>query len=262
MKRSVGALFFLHLVVAVLAHLFSAYTWIFRNLMFNYNEIGNGYDIFSIVVVSLIFIVSAILHKQIRPAGIPLFLIIIVLLAYLEMFALNWAQRQEDYFDAFVSVFFMLFSATTGVLIALLVDKSKISVPVSMGVGVTLYVIQEIMLTYLFELHNPQLWIYGLMVLGCVVMIGYLIADLEMMITRRSDYYEVDFWYNGFIDLHMDLFFCFWRDLFRKNPYEDAVDTLKEMGDDKQTPIHITVEEANKGQTMGVNTGNSNVTVL
>lgn len=33
------------------------------------------------------------------------------------------------------------------------------------------------------------------------------------------------------------------------------------MQDDHKTPIHITVEEAKKGQTHGVKVGNSNVTV-
>lgn len=87
------------------------------------------------------------------------------------------------------------------------------------------------------------------MVLACVLLIGYILADLYMMITRRSDYYEASFWYNGFIDLHVDLFFCFWRDLFRKNPYDAAVDTQKELEEDRHTPILITVEEANKGDS-------------
>lgn len=126
MRRSVGALFFLHLVVAVLAYIFSGQTFVFRNLMFNYNEIGNGYDIFALTVVPLIFIVSSIFHKQIRAAGFPFYFIIVVLLAYLEMFTLNWTQRLGDYFDTFVSVFFMLFSATTGVMISLFMSSSKI----------------------------------------------------------------------------------------------------------------------------------------
>lgn len=49
------------------------------------------------------------------------------------------------------------------------------------------------------------------------------------MITRRSDYYEPGFWYNGFIDIQTDMFFFFWRDLFTKNPYAEAVDTENEL---------------------------------
>lgn len=54
-----------------------------------------------------------------------------------------------------------------------------------------------------------------------------------MMITRRSHVYAVDSWYEGFIDLQTDILFLLWRDLFTKNPYEDAIDTEAEMRADK-----------------------------
>lgn len=103
-------------------------------------------------------------------------------------------------------------------------------------------------MTYVYKIHNPQLWVYGLMMMGIIGICAYFLLDLQMMITRRSHVYAVDSWYEGFIDLQTDILFLLWRDLFTKNPYEDAIDTEAEMRADKQTPIHITVEEANNSQ--------------
>ena len=121
----------------------------------------------------------------------------------------------------------MIFSATTGILIALMVNSSEISFSIGIGVGVVIYGIQEVLMTYVYKLHNPQLWIYGLMIGGICVLIGLWMLDLKMMITKRNHYYDDGMWFNGMIDLHTDLFFIMWRDLFTK---EDSIDTLKENG--------------------------------
>lgn len=76
------------------------------------------------------------------------------------------------------------------------------------------------------------------MIGGICIIIGILMLDLKMMITRRNHYYESSMWFNGMIDLHTDLFFIVWRDLFTK---ENSIESEKEMGSDGQTPIHITV---------------------
>ena len=44
--------------------------------------------------------------------------------------------------------------------------------------------------------------------------------------------------------MHTDLFFVFWKDIFSKDPEKKAIDTQDELDNDKQTPIHITVDEA------------------
>ena len=94
---------------------------------------------------------------------------------------------------------------------------------------------------------------------GCnIIFTVYVCLDLEMMITRRSHVYEPTSWFAGFIDLQTDIFFKFWRDLFSKNPYEDAVDTQQELQADNQTPIHITVDEAQKRESLGTNTSGVN----
>lgn len=64
------------------------------------------------------------------------------------------------------------------------------------------------------------------------------------MVTKRAHYYYVDHQYTGFIDLHTDIFFIFWRDLFTSDKNKDALDVDTELENDKKTPIHIVVEEA------------------
>lgn len=59
------------------------------------------------------------------------------------------------------------------------------------------------------------------MIGGACAITGLFLLDLKMMITRRKFYYEDGMWFNGMMDLHTDLFFILWRDLFTK---EDAVE--------------------------------------
>ena len=113
-----------------------------------------------------------------------------------------------------------------------------------MVVGVVMYGIQEVLMTFVYQLHNPQLWIYGLMIGGICAIIGLLMLDLKMMISRRNHYYDSSMWFNGMIDLHTDLFFVMWKDLFS---LEYSINTKKQLAMEHQTPIHITVMEADKG---------------
>lgn len=49
----------------------------------------------------------------------------------------------------------MIFSASTGILVALIGNSDEISFGIGMGVGVVIYGIQEVMMTYVYALHNP-----------------------------------------------------------------------------------------------------------
>lgn len=60
---------------------------------------------------------------------------------------------------------------------------------------------------------------------GICALIGLWMLDLKMMISRRNHYYEDNMWFNGMIDLHTDLVFIMWRDLFTK---EESIDTENE----------------------------------
>lgn len=64
-----------------------------------------------------------------------------------------------------------------------------------------LYGIQEVLMTYVYKIHNPQLWVYMLYCLLLIIVVCYFVFDLEMMITRRSHIYDANSWFNGFIDL-------------------------------------------------------------
>jgi len=72
----------------------------------------------------------------------------------------------------------MIFSASTGVFLSLLFNSNQISFGLGIGISVVIYAIQEIMMTYTYKIHNPQLWIYGLMFLSEVIICAYLLLDL------------------------------------------------------------------------------------
>lgn len=173
------AMFILHLEIAILTHLFANNLFVFKDFLRNYSEVGNGYDIFSCVVVGIVFIACAFLPNQVRIAQYPLYFLLLVLIGFLCLFALNFAASiYEQNFSVYISAFLMFFSSSCGILLSLIMNSNEISFGLGIGIGVTIYVIQEIMMTYLYEIHNPQLWIYGLMVGGMILIVVYFLIDL------------------------------------------------------------------------------------
>lgn len=91
MRKSAFALSFLHIIIAILTHMFANNVQQFKFFLTNYSDLGDGYEIFSIVVVSIILIVSAIFPKKVRPMSFPFYGILLVLIGFLIIFTLNWS---------------------------------------------------------------------------------------------------------------------------------------------------------------------------
>lgn len=91
MRKATFALFFLHLVMAILTHMFANNNQVFKDFLRNYSSVGNGYDIFAMVVIGLIIIMSAILPKQVKSLALPLYLVLIVLIGFMIVFSLNFS---------------------------------------------------------------------------------------------------------------------------------------------------------------------------
>lgn len=85
------ALWIIHLEIGILAHMEASSQWTFKDLMRNYSFIGNGYDIFSLILLALIFILSAVTPKVVRSLSFPLYALLLVLIGYLAIFSLNWS---------------------------------------------------------------------------------------------------------------------------------------------------------------------------
>ena len=45
------------------------------------------------------------------------------------------------------------------------------------------------------------------------------------MIYKRKEYYLIGDWYLGTVNLFTDIFFIFWRDIFKKEP--DSIEQIK-----------------------------------
>lgn len=90
MKKTILALWIIHLELAILAHMEATNQWMFKDLMRNYSYVGNGYDIFSIVLLILVFLLAAIAPKIVRTLSLPLYALLLVLIGYLAIFSLNW----------------------------------------------------------------------------------------------------------------------------------------------------------------------------
>ncbi len=91
MRKATFALFFLHLVVAALTHSFANNNQVYKDFLRNYSGVGNGYDIFALVVIGLIFILSVALPKQLKSSGIVMYAILVALIGFMIVFSLNFS---------------------------------------------------------------------------------------------------------------------------------------------------------------------------
>ena len=102
---------------------------------------------------------------------------------------------------------------------------------------------QELSLSFLYRMTMYKSEIYVYWLIGNVFLASYFSYDIDMMIYKRNKYYDVECWYNGFIHLQVDIFYCFWRDLFL-SWFQDIENDQKIDQNDSLPTIHITVEEA------------------
>lgn len=66
MKKTIAALWVIHLEIGILAHLEASNQWMYKDLMRNYSYVGNGYDIFSLILLASVFIMGAFAPKVAR----------------------------------------------------------------------------------------------------------------------------------------------------------------------------------------------------
>lgn len=118
----------------------------------------------------------------------------------------------------------------------------QVKIGIAAGVSVVLYWASEAVMTYVFEAHAFSIVKLFIWSLGNVILCVYWAMDLRFMVTKRRYKYRTSESYNAFWDLHTDIFFFFWYDLIKKEEY--SIDVEQAMKNDKQTPIHINVEEA------------------
>lgn len=154
MRRSIGALLFLHLFLIIPVMMFGYKRSIFKNFLKGYTNPGNGYDIFSVVIIALILIFSVVLPKLARMVSYLFYILLIVTIFYLEAFTINYFSKARNAIvDGLVSTNSMLFSASFGVMVALLFNKKELSFSIAVAVGFVLYFIFEVIITKVFKLH-------------------------------------------------------------------------------------------------------------
>lgn len=139
MRKSVFALFFLYLLIAVLTHIFSFNHNVYKNLLRNYGYFGNGYDIFCILVTIVIIGVGTSIPKKIKIIGLPLYLVLLCTIGFLVLFSLNFGTKTYIMlFSRYISVYNMLFASICGVLIGIFMNSNEIvfGIPICISLGV------------------------------------------------------------------------------------------------------------------------------
>lgn len=136
------AVFIIHLMMMIECHVFAVDRSVYKDLLRNYTNIGNGYDIFAMVIVFLIIILSVFLPKIVRLASIPVYLLMMGLIGYLILFTLNWSSKPEfNIEDRFVSAYLMIGSSTFGILLSLFFNSNELSFGTALGISIVTYLI-------------------------------------------------------------------------------------------------------------------------
>ena len=158
MRKTVGALLLLNIGITIFTHYFCYNKRAFKNFLRGYTDI-EAYPIICIILLALIYIFAAAFPKIASNIKFGLIIPIYALALYLWAFTLNYFSKEDqDSYDKFISAISIFFCGSFGVFMALLFNKNEISMGIAVTVSLIAHAVQEVMLTYVYEIHFPQLW--------------------------------------------------------------------------------------------------------
>lgn len=142
--------------MAVITLYFSYNRRAFKDFYRNYTQIEDGYAIFFLVLMPILLIYPLFLRELAKKLKILNMLLLAVCIAFLISFSLNYGYKvRNNYHDKLVSVFMAIYSSTFGVTLMNLIKGEKVDYTIAVCTGAVLYIVQEILNTYVFKLHNP-----------------------------------------------------------------------------------------------------------
>lgn len=223
--------FFLHLILVAVSVIYFVDDKYFDKFFVNYSNAGNGYDIFALTLLVLIFALCSILSSVGRKMAIPGYLIIFFCVVYLSALAVRYTKKERFNTSEIVITVFPMFSCTSFglVLNVLFKGKAKHGLDPGLGAGIAtgLFVFILIIYIYVLNVYDPYMWILMLTTGGCGIFSFYINKDMELMVSKRAHAYQANDWFLGFVHLHTDLFFRFWYDLIRKDTSINVEENLK-----------------------------------
>lgn len=248
--------FFLHTILIGVTIAYLTNERMLDDFFRNYSNAGNGYDIFALTLLVLIFILCSIVPSIARKMSIPFYSIIWICVLYLALFAVRYTKKERFNTSEVVVTIYPMFACTSiGLLINVLMKakgKKGIEPEFGAGISVGLFVITLVLYLFVFLVYDPYMWILMLLVAGSGIWGFYVNQDAKFMVTKRCNSYKEGDWFLGFIHIHTDIFFRFWMDIFRKGDntldVDDALENdntplgKNDVVEEGETPqVHITI---------------------
>ena len=126
-------------------------------------------------------------------------------------------KERFNFSENLICIYTIYVSNTIGLYANTILTKEKFKI--DNGIIISLSITTTLLLVYVYILHlfNPYKWKLLMIIGSSGLSAAYFNLDLSFMIRKRSYYYLNGDWFLGFVHLHTDFLFRFWRDCFRKD---------------------------------------------
>lgn len=191
---------------------------LFKKMFKGYSRPLNGFDVFAYCIFPVLMAIPSIFPKFCRKITVLLILPIIACFVYIPAFLIRLGIKERFNFSEYlVSWYTVYVCAMIGLFANFIMTKEKFSPDNGVIITTVMTALLLILYVYVLRLYNPYKFTLALITAAAAALGFYLNYDLKFMIKKRADFYESSDWFLGFIHLHTDLFFRFWRDIFRKD---------------------------------------------
>ena len=202
---------------------------IFRHIFKGFSRVTNPFPILSYIIFIVSLAVPSVWTNIGRKAAIPLMIVIIGCYAYIPAFLFRWGIKEKYKFAPDLAVvYFMWISCVIGLFVNVISTKKVFKTTTGVLVATGLFVVLLAIYILILKMMNPYKYILLILVGLNYGFALYLNLDVKFMLEKRNDYYLTTDWFIGFVHLQTDIFFRFWRDIFRKNV--DYIDTSNVNG--------------------------------
>ena len=225
------------LLIALILRLFSPDT---LKRIYHQNAIAQGWYAILFFSIFICILITSSLIKEI-PTRVKFGLIACFTACY--WFLAGWVMRRsfkfgKEWYQYTVILYTLIICGAVGLMASVMVNFRRIKTRICAGVAVSLFIFLFLIYSHVYtnkfgeNLIKPSLPAFMLFTLLCGFYASYLSMTLESMVKRRSHFFDYDDWFTGCINLHTDIYFRFWYELF--TPEKEKEEYNEEEAEDAE----------------------------
>lgn len=196
-----------------------------RYVLVSWTTGGYFYDIGSTIAIISILIFVNVLPAFSRKISLILFLVYFITYSYMALFIINFYQK-NDHYSPLIShgVGLLPFTISMGLFMNVMINGKK-TLDANTGIitSLIIYVIYFLVVGYVLNIMNPFLWQHMVYLSILLPIVWVWNTILEVMITKRNDFYLESDTILGFVHIQTDIFGKFWYDYFVKEKWDEGV---------------------------------------